>query len=100
MSGLRRIRNGLPCRIGIGQHIKLPVPRYMDRLEEALNLLGVGRALPLDVSRSLMMAIQSFALASGDFDMAQACEAKMVQFAVSVTASSGERRAVHGDMST
>lgn len=72
----------------------------MDRLEEALNLLGVGRALSLDVSRSLMMAIQSFALASGDYDMAQACEAKMVQFAARVTASSGKRQAGHGDMST
>ncbi|WP_186251038.1 hypothetical protein [Burkholderia gladioli] len=72
----------------------------MDRLEEALNLLGVGRALPLDVSRSLMMAIQSFALASGDYDMAQACEAKMVQFAASVNTLSGKRQAVGSDTST
>jgi len=49
----------------------------MERLNKALELLGVEQAHPSHWRHVLLMAIQSFAFASGDEGLAQACEANM-----------------------
>lgn len=60
----------------------------MDRLDEALRLLGVGQEQPAHWRHVLLMAIQSFAFASGDDELAQACEAQAVQIRAEVAAAS------------
>lgn len=60
----------------------------MDRLNEALKLLGVAQAQPPHWRHVLLMAIQSFAFASGDDELAQACETAMVQIRAEIEAAS------------
>ena len=58
----------------------------MSRLDEALQLLGVERAHPLHEQHVLVMAIQSFAMASHDEELEQDCEAKLIQIRAAVAA--------------
>lgn len=59
----------------------------MNRLEEALKLLGVERAHQPHQQHVLVMAIQSFAMAVGDEELQRDCEAKMIQIRAAVTAN-------------
>ncbi|MFX1740011.1 hypothetical protein [Paraburkholderia kururiensis] len=62
----------------------------MERLDEALSLLGVEQTQPPHWRHVLLMAIQSFAFASGDGELAQACELKAVQIRAEVAAASND----------
>lgn len=56
----------------------------MQKLDEALELLGIERAQQPHEKHVLLMAIQSFSMAVGDEELEQACEAKMAQIRAAV----------------
>lgn len=56
----------------------------MHRLDEALKLLVVERAQQPHQQHVLLMAIQSFAMAVGDEEIEQACEAKMAEIRAAI----------------
>jgi hypothetical protein len=62
----------------------------MDRLDEALRILGVEQSQPPHWRHSLLKAIQSFAFAAGDDELGQACEAQMVRIRAEVGAASND----------
>lgn len=58
----------------------------MHRLDEALQLLGCDRAQQRHQQHVLLMAIQSFALETGDKEVEQACEVLMTKIRAAIAA--------------
>ncbi|HEX7934247.1 MAG TPA: hypothetical protein VF573_14395 [Paraburkholderia sp.] len=59
----------------------------MDRLDEALRLLGVEQGQPAHWRHVLVMSIQTFAYATGDDELAQATESKAALIRAEVAAA-------------
>ncbi|NHR07413.1 hypothetical protein HA052_19670 [Chromobacterium haemolyticum] len=59
----------------------------MERLDEALKLLGIERAQQAHQQHVLLMAIQGFAMAVCDEELELACEEKMSQIRAAFAAN-------------